>query len=81
MKFIEIEVRAYSGYRINERPLSFRLRGQVHEVAEIVDRWHEGRPEPGSPYLNYFKVRTAGGKEYLLRYNGLFDAWSVMVSD
>jgi len=81
MKFIEIDVRAYSGHRVNERPLSFRFQRQDHEVAEIVDRWHEGRPEPGSPYLNYFKVRTAGGEEYLLRYNGLFDVWSIMVSD
>jgi len=33
--------------------------------------------KPGSPQVNYFKVRTAEGNLFLLRYLSLFDAWSV----
>ncbi len=71
-----IEVECYSGYRANERPLAFTLRDQRFEVEEVVDRWYEGGA-PGRPELLTFKVRTREGRMFLLRYNALFDAWSM----
>jgi hypothetical protein len=47
------------------------------EVAMIVDRWYEGGVEPGSPEVNYFKVRTVEGEVFLLRYLSLFDVWTI----
>ncbi|MBW2713027.1 MAG: hypothetical protein JRC77_04680 [Deltaproteobacteria bacterium] len=72
-----IEVECYSGYRANERPLAFSLRGKRFEVEEVVDRWYEGGL-PGRPELLTFKIRTCEGHLYLLRYNALFDAWSTI---
>lgn len=74
-----IQVEAYSGYRLNERPLSFILDGHRHEVVEVLDRWYEGGLTPKSQQLDYFKVRTTQGRDYILRYNFLFDAWAVLL--
>jgi hypothetical protein len=81
MKFEQTSVQAYSGYKHNERPLAFDLHGKRYTVTAILDRWYEGAPEPGKPYLDYFKVLADDGQCYILRYNGMFDAWSVMVPD
>jgi hypothetical protein len=81
MKFEKIEVYAYSGYKSNERPKSFRLRGKVCNIVEIIDRWYEGSMDPPGYHMNYFKVKTDDGTQYVLRYNGLFDVWSIMTGD
>ena len=67
--FLQIYVNAYAGYRANERPKSFELDQQIHEIASIEDRCHE-------PDAEYFKVRTMDGKTYLLRYDQTDDAWT-----
>jgi hypothetical protein len=64
-----------------ERPLAFTWGGQRHEVAEVIDRWYEGGPAGRVQKLDYFKVRTAEGEEHLLRYNALFDAWALRVTE
>ncbi len=79
MIFEQIYVECYSGYKVNERPVAFTFRDRRWEVAEIVDRWYEGDPEAGLPALDYFKVRTQEGKTFFLRYNALFDAWSIAI--
>lgn len=80
MKFEVIKVECYSGYKINERPVAFTYQGQRWHIDDIIDRWYEGGIEPGQPAMDYFKVRTENGREFLLRYNYLFDAWAVLVS-
>ena len=67
----------YSGFKANERPVAFTFHERRWEVAEIIDRWYEGGLRPGRPQMNYFKVRSAEGKLFLLRYLSLFDAWSI----
>lgn len=81
MTFEQIQVECYSGYKVNERPVAFTYRGHRWSVAEIMDHWYEGGIEPSRPAMDYFKVRTAEGPVFLLRYNSLFDAWGLMVSD
>ena len=81
MQFEVVAVKAYSGYRVNERPVSFHFRGREYIVQEIIDRWYEGGPDSGSVSMDYFKVLADDGREYILRYNGLFDAWAVMIQD
>ena len=65
-----IRVNAYSGYKANERPLSFCLDEEAHVVALIEDCWHD-------PGAEYFKVRTTGGKVFLLRYDRREDEWTL----
>lgn len=79
MKFEKIQVKAYSGYKANERPVSFEYRGKNHTVLDIADRWYEGYG--GGAALDYFRVQADDGRQYLLRYNSLFDVWSIMVPD
>jgi len=79
MKYIPIRVECYSGYRVNERPVAFSYEGRRWEISEILDRWYEGGLDPGRPEINYFKVRTLEGRDFILRYLSLFDAWSIQV--
>lgn len=79
MTFTEIKVTAYSGSRVNEYPTGFELNKMTYTVTEILDRWYEGSQEPGKPYMNYFKIRADDGEVYVLRYNGLFDSWAVLI--
>ncbi|TFG92647.1 MAG: hypothetical protein E4H15_03235 [Syntrophobacterales bacterium] len=74
-----IHVECHSGYKANERPEVFKLGDRRWEVAEIIDRWYEGSREAGGPALDYFKVRTREGKIFLIRYNALFDAWTIIM--
>jgi len=79
MQFENIDISTYSGFKSDERPLSFIWRGREYLIHEIVDRWYEGGLEPGSPALSYFKVRTDDGGKHLLRNNSLFDEWAIVV--
>jgi hypothetical protein len=81
MRFAEVAVTAYAGYKQGEYPRAFTFQGRQVRIAKVVDRWYEGTPQSGSPYHNYFKVQAEDGRQYVLRYNGLFDVWSLMVSD
>ncbi len=79
MPYERIDVECYSGYRANERPKAFTFQNRRWEVEEVIDRWYEGGLRSDQPALDYFKVRTSEGKIFLLRYNALFDAWSIRV--
>ena len=79
VKYEQIQVECYSGYKVNERPTAFTYQGCRWEISEILDRWYEGGLNAGCPATDYFKVRTADGQVFLLRYLSLFDAWSVRV--
>jgi len=81
MKIEVIKVECYSGYKINERPVAFTYQGKRFEIADIIDRWYEGDIEDCQPAMDYFKVRTVEGNEFLLRYNSLFDAWAIFIPD
>ena len=79
MKFEQIKVECYFGFKANERPIAFFFQGTRHEIREIIDRWYDGDIDANRPELNYFKVRTTEDRVFILRYNALFDAWSVKV--
>jgi len=66
----EIRVECYAGYRADERPLRFELRGRSFEVAEVEDRWY-------SPGVIYFRVRADDGNFYVLRHEEGIDSWSL----
>jgi hypothetical protein len=64
----EITVMAYSGYKANERPLSFEVEGRKHTVTGIADRWY-GEDD------DYFKVAADDGKVYIIKWNRPMDRW------
>jgi hypothetical protein len=67
---LEIRVECYAGYRADERPLRFELRGRSFEVAEVEDRWY-------SPGAVYFRVRSDDGNFYVLRHDEGADTWTL----
>jgi hypothetical protein len=81
MQFAVIEVQCYAGFKSNERPVSFWYRGREYHIVEIIDRWYEGSTHSSMPLLDYFKVKTDAGDSYIIRYNGLFDKWSLAIQD
>jgi hypothetical protein len=66
----EIRVECYAGYRADERPLRFLLRGHLFEVTEIEDRWY-------SPGAIYFRVQADDGNFYVLRHDEGMDIWTL----
>lgn len=64
----EVVVVAYSGYRVNERPLYFILDGRKIMVNAIADRWY------GEDH-DYFKIVGDDGKLYILRWDRTLDLW------
>ena len=67
---LPIYIDAYSGYKANERPETSTLDEELYNIAEVEDQWHE-------PDAEYFRVRTAEGKRYILRYNQQADEWTL----
>jgi len=65
-----IRVECYSGYRADERPTRFVLRGRQFDVLDVDDRWY-------SPGADYFRVRADDGNMYVLRHDVAQDAWSL----
>ena len=67
-KIENISVECYSGYRADERPVSFISGGRKLVVDRIIDRWR-------SPDSEYFKVLANDGKVYLLMHDTVKDRW------
>ena len=67
---MKIEVECYSGYKLNERPIKFRIGDSVLFVESIEDEW---RGTDGT----YFRVHADDGKTYILRYTETTDTWTL----
>ena len=73
----KIEVHCYSGHKANESPREISIGKNCIKIKKILDRWYEGGIQAGRPKLDYFKILTENNQKYLIRYNSLFDAWSL----
>ncbi len=66
----EIRVECYAGYRADQRPERFSLRGRVFEIKLVEDQWY-------APEAIYFRVRADDGNFYVLRHDEIQDAWTL----
>jgi hypothetical protein len=66
----DMRVECYAGYRADQRPLRFILRGRAFEITEVEDQWY-------SPEAIYFRVRTLDGDYFVLRHDETQDVWSM----
>ena len=57
---MKVEVVCYSGFKVDERPVRFRLGEREYQVEEIMDQWY-------GPQDVFFKVRAGDGNVYILR--------------
>src|SRR5207245_4814030 len=65
----EIRVECYAGYRADQRPQRFSLRGRMFQVELVEDQWY-------APAAIYFRVRADDGNFYVLRHDEVQDAWT-----
>lgn len=66
----EIRVECYAGYRADERPLRFVIRGREFLVREVDSQWY-------SPQASFFRVRADDGNYYVLRHDEAQDSWTL----
>ena len=66
----EMRVECYAGYRADQRPTRFILRGHTFEIVEVEDQWY-------SSAATYFRVRTQDGDYFVLRHDEAQDVWSL----
>ncbi len=64
----------FSGYKANERPISFEFEDKDKLVRRVLASWYE----PG--YLN-FRVMADDGFVYILEHNEIDDTWTVRRSE
>jgi hypothetical protein len=77
MEFEKIQVFTRDEYKGAQEPLSFVWRGQKRQIAQVVDRWYEGRMDSTVMPLLYFRVKTLTGEIFLIRYHEFFNVWSI----
>ena len=75
MTLVPIQVECYAGATADETPRRFKLEEQTIEVEEVLDRWHQVESTPEWPRADYFKVRGADQREYLLKHDLESDDW------
>lgn len=69
-----IKVESYSGYKADERPVSFAIKGRTFAVRELIDRWYgEGH--------DYFKLRADDGFIYIIRHDRGADEWELVMME
>jgi len=69
---ILLKVRTYSGYKADERPVSFTFGDRTCAVVELIDQWL------GADH-SYFKLRADDGDVYILRHRREDDAWEMVM--
>lgn len=80
-RFEIVEVQCYAGYKGNETPRAFFRDGRTIRVAEVLDRWYEGGISRRAVPQDYFRVLTIEGEVVTLRYNRVFQRWSLMIEE
>jgi hypothetical protein len=75
MILIPIQVECYAGTKADETPRRFKWEERFIEVAEVIDRWYQVQSQPEWPRADYFKVRDADRREYLLKHDLESDEW------
>ncbi len=75
MKLIPIRVECYAGAKADETPRRFIWAERTIQVAKVLDRWHQMESKPEWPQADYFKVRGADDREYLLKHDLESDEW------
>jgi hypothetical protein len=75
MNLVPIQVECYAGAKADETPRRFKWEERFMEVGEVLDRWYQVESQPEWPRADYFKVRGADQREYLLKHDLETDEW------
>ena len=75
MNLTPIKVESYAGAKADEAPRRFVVEEKLVEVREVLDLWFQVESQPEWPRADYFKVRGADQREYLLKHDLESDEW------
>lgn len=75
---IPVKVESLSGFKADEYPVSFYWLDVKFEISEISDRWYQASTNEQVPVANYFKVRTTGKQEFILKHEIQSDQWFIV---
>ena len=67
---MNIKVECYSGFKADERPLSFIIDDKRLKVEKIICQWR-------TPESDCFKILADDGQIYLLKHNFTNDEWAI----
>jgi hypothetical protein len=81
MKLFPVRVECHSGYQADEFPVRFFWQNTRFEISEVSDRWYQVEPTPQWPVACYFRVRTEGKQEFILKHELEEDQWFIVQSD
>lgn len=73
MKLHTIQASTYSGYKADERPLSFTSAGKAHTIKEILSQTYE--EIPGRERRKRYTIKTDEGLTCKLLYDENQDQW------
>lgn len=77
-RFEPIVVKCYSGYKGDESPRKFSMKGKEYVVSEVITRWYERDIDSKDPQWHLFKVLDSDKEEYVLRHNASCDTWEIL---
>ena len=69
-KMTNIKVECYSGYKADEKPLSFSIDDKKFMIEKIIDQWR-------TPDSECFKILADDGGEYILKHDVRNDKWDL----
>ncbi len=73
MKLNDVQVSTYSGYKADERPLSFIFQGETHTIKEIMRQAHE--EIPGKGLRRVYNIKTEEGLTFKLFHDENQSLW------
>lgn len=71
---ISLKVETYSGYKADERPISFTLVNRTFQVKEILDQWY------GVDHT-YYKLIADDSNLYIIRHDREMDEWEMVMME
>ncbi len=71
---ISLKVETYSGYKADERPVSFTILNRTLQVKEILDQWY------GVDHT-YYKLIADDSNLYIIRHDREMDEWEMVMME
>lgn len=71
---ISLKVGTYSGYKADERPVSFTIVNRTFQVKEILDQWY------GVDHT-YYKLIADDSNLYIIRHDREMDEWEMVMME
>jgi hypothetical protein len=78
MSLKPIKVHSYSGYKAEERPISFFFEGNEWQVEKILASWKQESINPREGRRIYFEIKAEGDQIFTIFYNEKDDQWFVL---